>query len=156
MRVETGGAAWPAAGLPDVAGRTAYRVVQEGLTNARKHAPGQPVTVTLGGGPGAGLDVSVVNPASQASAGPAFPVPGSGTGLIGLTERLELAGGGLDWRNSDGEFRLRAWLPWPEPAGDDAPVPGVTSPGVTWPGVTSPGVTSACAAEHNGTRGKRD
>jgi signal transduction histidine kinase len=41
-------------------------------------------------------------------------VPGSGTGLIGLTERLELAGGRLEWRNSDGEFRLSAWLPWPE------------------------------------------
>jgi signal transduction histidine kinase len=115
MRIETGGQAWSAPGLPDVAGRTAYRVVQEGLTNARKHAPGQPVTVTLGGGQGAGLDVSVVNPAGPASAGPAFPVPGSGTGLIGLTERLELAGGRLDWANSDGEFMLRAWLPWPEP-----------------------------------------
>jgi signal transduction histidine kinase len=114
MRIEMGGAAWSAAGLPDVAGRTAYRVVQEGLTNARKHAPGEPVTVTLCGGPGAGLDVSVVNPAGPAPAGPTFPVPGSGTGLIGLTERLELAGGRLEWRNSDGEFRLSAWLPWPE------------------------------------------
>ena len=139
MRIETGGAAWSAAGLPDVAGRTAYRVVQEGLTNARKHAPGEPVTVTLGGGPGAGLDVSVVNPAGPAPAGLAFQVPGSGTGLIGLTERLELAGGTLDWRNSGGEFRLRAWLPWPEAAGLDA----------TGPGVTSPGVTSAGGAEHN-------
>ena len=124
MRIETGGEAWSAPGLPDVAGRTAYRVVQEGLTNARKHAPGQPVTVTLGGGQGAGLDVSVVNPtgpvsagtvsAGTAPAGPAFPVPGSGTGLIGLTERLELAGGRLYWANSEGEFVLRAWLPWPE------------------------------------------
>jgi signal transduction histidine kinase len=123
VRIETGGEAWSAAGLPDVAGRTAYRVVQEGLTNARKHAPGQPVTVTLGGGPGAGLDVSVVNPAGSggpAAAGSGFPLPGSGTGLIGLTERLELAGGRLDWRNADGEFRLRAWLPWPE-AEDNVP-----------------------------------
>jgi signal transduction histidine kinase len=146
MRIEMGGAAWPAAGLPDVAGRTAYRVVQEGLTNARKHAPGEPVTVTLGGGPGAGLDVAVVNPAGPAPAGLAFPVPGSGTGLIGLTERLELAGGTLDWRNPGGEFRLRAWLPWPEPAGLDA----------TGPGVTSPGVTSADGAEHNVRRAQCD
>ena len=144
MRIETGGAAWTAAGLPDVAGRTAYRVVQEGLTNARKHAPGQPVAVTLGGSPGAGLEVSVVNPAGPASAGPAFPVPGSGTGLIGLTERLELAGGRLEWRNADGEFRLSAWLPWPDAGGLDP----------TGPGVTSPGVTSGGKAEHNVTRAR--
>jgi signal transduction histidine kinase len=130
-RVETAGAAWPATGLPDAAGRTAYRVVQEGLTNARKHAPGQPVSVTLDGGPGAGLDVSVVNQLgpAPASAGAAAPVPGTGTGLIGLTERLELAGGKLDWRNSGDEFRLCAWLPWPEAAGPDATGPSATFPG---------------------------
>jgi signal transduction histidine kinase len=115
MLIEMGGEAWPAAGVPDVAGRTAYRVVQEGLTNARKHAPGQPVTVALAGGPGAGLEVSIVNPVGPARTftGAAAPVPGTGTGLIGLTERLELAGGKLDWRNSGGVFRLCAWLPWP-------------------------------------------
>ena len=129
MRIETGGAAWHAAGLPEAAGRTAYRVVQEGLTNARKHAPGQPVSVTLEGGPGAGLDVSVVNPAGPAPAGLADGVPGSGNGLIGLTERLELAGGRLDWRNSGGEFRLGAWLPWPAATGRDA----AESPGGTTP-----------------------
>ena len=72
MRVETGGAAVAGAtGLPDAAGRTVYRVVQEGLTNARKHAPGQPVSVTLDGGPGAGLDVSVVNRLGPVPAGAA-------------------------------------------------------------------------------------
>jgi len=128
MRIEAGGEAWSAAGVPEAAGRTVYRVVQEGLTNARKHAPGQPASVTLTGGPGAGLDVSVVNrlgPA-PASAGAAAPVPGTGTGLIGLTERLELAGGKLDGRNSGGAFRLCAWLPWPEAADLDAPGPGAT------------------------------
>ncbi len=121
MRVETGGQAWQAAvppeaaglAVPEAAGRTVYRVVQEGLTNARKHAPDQPVTVTLDGEPGAGLDVSVVNPAGPAPAvAGAAQVPGTGTGLIGLTERLELAGGKLEWRCADGEFLLRAWLPW--------------------------------------------
>jgi hypothetical protein len=53
-------------------------------------------------------------------------VPGTGTGLIGLSERLELAGGRLDWRNSPPEFRLCAWLPWPEAASLDATGPGVT------------------------------
>ncbi|HEY6497236.1 MAG TPA: histidine kinase [Trebonia sp.] len=112
--VSAGGDAWPAAGVPDAAGRTVYRVVQEGLTNARKHAPGEPVSVALSGAPGAGLDVSVVN--RLASPRAAVSVPGTGTGLIGLAERLELAGGKLEFRAGDGEFRLRAWLPWPEDA----------------------------------------
>jgi signal transduction histidine kinase len=122
-----GGDAWPAppgaAGGPDAVGRTVFRVVQEGLTNARKHAPGEPVSVTLTGGPGAGLSVSVVNRLGPAPAGTAAAVPGTGTGLIGLTERLELAGGTLEFRASDGEFLLRAWLPWPEAAGLDATGP---------------------------------
>jgi signal transduction histidine kinase len=142
--------AWPAAeaptGLPDAAGRTAYRVVQEGLTNARKHAPGQPVSVTLGGGPGTGLSVSVVNRLGPVPPGTSAAVPGAGTGLIGLTERLELAGGRLDWRNPGDEFRLCAWLPWPEAGGLDEAGSGAASAGVTSPGVT----------EHNGTRAQRD
>jgi signal transduction histidine kinase len=130
--VQTGGEAWAAATpVPDAVGRTAYRVVQEGLTNARKHAPGQPVSVTLGGRPGAGLEVSVVNGLGAALAGPpAATVPGTGTGLIGLSERLELAGGKLNWRNSGDEFRLCAWLPWPEAVGFDPTGLSVAAPGV--------------------------
>jgi signal transduction histidine kinase len=122
LRPASGPVAEPDAGVPDAAGRTVYRIVQEGLTNARKHAPGEPVTVTLHGAPGAGLEVSVVNPLGPGSA-PAS-VPGSGTGLVGLTERLELAGGRLEFGTDRGEFRLRAWLPWlnaadEEPTGAD-------------------------------------
>jgi signal transduction histidine kinase len=93
-----------------------YRVVQEGLTNVRKHAPGAAARVTLDGGPGAGLDITIVNRLAVASgAGADGPrVPGSGTGLIGLGERLELAGGKLESGARAGEFRLHAWLPWPE------------------------------------------
>jgi len=40
-------------------------------------------------------------------------MPGSATGLIGLNERLELAGGKLESRARGGEFVLHAWLPWP-------------------------------------------
>ena len=96
--------------LPGGLGRTAYRVVQEGLTNARKHAPGRPVRVLLAGKPGGRLIVELANPV-----GPADPViNGSGTGLIGLTERVRLAGGEIDHTiSADGEFVLRAWLPWP-------------------------------------------
>jgi signal transduction histidine kinase len=101
--------------VPEGLGRTVYRVVQEGLTNARKHAPGAAVRVVLAGRPGAGLDVSVVN-AVAANTGlantVALTVPASGVGLIGLAERVELAGGRLESRAADGEFVLRAWLPW--------------------------------------------
>ncbi|WP_031470944.1 sensor histidine kinase, partial [Sciscionella sediminilitoris] len=94
---------------PATAGRTTYRIVREALTNARKHAADQPVHVTLGGGPQVGLSIEVSNPL-PASAAPL--VPGSGTGLIGLTERARLAGGTLDHYTGDEEFRLRSWLPW--------------------------------------------
>ncbi|WP_242910423.1 sensor histidine kinase [Actinomadura terrae] len=98
--------------LPAAAGRTAYRVVQEGLTNARKHAAGQPVEVALEGRPGGRLEIDISNPLPDPAApGPA--VPGSGTGLVGLTERVRLAGGRLDHGTAAGEFRVRAWLPWP-------------------------------------------
>ncbi|XRQ15073.1 sensor histidine kinase [Actinomadura welshii] len=105
------GVADPGAAPPSV-GRTAYRVVQEGLTNARKHAAGRPVRVALEGGPGAGLVVDVRN-ALPADPGAAPAAPGSGTGLVGLTERVRLAGGRLDHGAGAGEFRLHAWLPWP-------------------------------------------
>ncbi|MEU9434641.1 histidine kinase [Streptomyces sp. NPDC048252] len=99
-----------AGAVPASVGRTAYRIAQECLTNARKHAPGAEVAVTVTGGPGEGLDVSVRNPAPV---GEVPPVPGSGQGLIGLTERATLAGGRLahgTW--GDGGFEVRARLPW--------------------------------------------
>ncbi|MGW0792422.1 sensor histidine kinase [Streptomyces sp. NPDC002911] len=96
---------------PPAAGRTVYRIAQEALTNARKHAPGASVRVTVAGGPGDGLSIEVGNPAP---ADPFEPVPGSGQGLIGLTERASLAGGSLEHGpRSDGGFMVRARLPWP-------------------------------------------
>ncbi|WP_285576301.1 sensor histidine kinase [Actinoallomurus iriomotensis] len=100
-----------AATLPPAAARTAYRVAQEGLTNARKHAPGRPVDVLLHGGPGTRLLVDIRNPLPAAGSAPA--VPGSGLGLVGLTERVRLAGGRLDHQITEREFRLQASLPWP-------------------------------------------
>jgi signal transduction histidine kinase len=98
------------ASLPPATGRTAYRVVQEGLTNARKHAAGRPVSVTLDGRPGDGLRIELTNPASNGTS----LTPGSGTGLVGLTERVQLAGGTLDHgQTPGGGFRLEASLPWP-------------------------------------------
>jgi signal transduction histidine kinase len=96
--------------VPASVGRTAYRIAQEALTNARKHAPGTEVTVTVEGAPGEGLTISVRNPAPE---GEVTPVPGSGQGLIGLTERATLTGGRLEHGpEGDGGFGVRAWLPW--------------------------------------------
>lgn len=99
----------PAEAPPTVA-RTAYRVIQEALTNARKHAAGQPVRVALSGGPGAGLEIEVRNSLAASGAPPGWS---GGAGLVGLTERVHLAGGRLDHRADAGEFRLHASLPWP-------------------------------------------
>ncbi|MDN3021835.1 histidine kinase [Streptomyces sp. S.PB5] len=96
--------------VPASIGRTAYRIAQEALTNARKHAPGAEVTVSVEGAPGEGLTVSVRNPAPE---GEVTPVPGSGQGLIGLTERATLTGGRLEHGPQEGGgFAVRGWLPW--------------------------------------------
>ncbi|RKQ87752.1 signal transduction histidine kinase [Solirubrobacter pauli] len=97
-----------ASGGEVMVGRTAYRVVQEGLTNARKHAPAAAVEVTVGPADER-LVVEVVSRKS-ALAPPAQP---GGSGLIGLTERVALAGGTLECGpNRRGDFVLRAVLPW--------------------------------------------
>ncbi len=94
--------------VPDRIGRTAYRVVQEALTNARRHAPGAAVRVRVGGEVGDGLFVEVVNTDVH------LPKESYGHGLVGLAERVALAGGRLDHgRTSDGGWRVAAWLPWP-------------------------------------------
>src|SRR4051812_30311924 len=91
-------------------GRTAYRIAQEGLTNARKHAPGAAVTLTVHA-PDGHLQVEVRSLAPVAVAA-AAPLPGGGTGLIGLAERVSLAGGTLEHGvDPDGAFVLRASLP---------------------------------------------
>ncbi|OLF18054.1 sensor histidine kinase [Actinophytocola xanthii] len=113
VTVETRGEPRP---LPPAADAAAYHVVVEGLTNAAKHAPGCPVTVRLGWEPDA-LVLSVTNPVpGHAAAGRS----GAGLGLVGLRERVEPAGGFLDHRAGDGEFRVVAMLPVAPPA-DDGP-----------------------------------
>ena len=98
-------------GPTGIAGLAAYRFVQEGLTNARKHAPGAPVRITVAGGPGDGLTLELTNPAGPG--GPRDGVPGAGQGLIGLAERVALAGGRFSHGEDGAEYALRAWLPWP-------------------------------------------
>ena len=94
--------------VPDAAGRTLYRIVQEGLTNASKHAPGAHVTVEVAGDPERGLDVVISNPLGFH----ASDAPGAGLGLIGLAERAELRGGHLEHGQRGMLFVLRGSIPW--------------------------------------------
>jgi signal transduction histidine kinase len=99
--------------LPAVSGRALYRIVQEALTNVRKHAASSAAAVEFTGRPGERIEVSVRNRCVAAAS--ELP-PGPGTGLIGLRERTTLAGGGLDCGpTTDGDFLVRAWLPWSAP-----------------------------------------
>nr|WP_281497008.1 histidine kinase [Ornithinimicrobium sp. F0845] len=102
--------------VPEQVSRHAYRIIQEGLTNARKHAPGQPVTVSLSGSAGVGLDLTVVNQPKSYGVTPqgdAVRDSGSGMGLLGLAERAVLSGGQLSYgTDRSGRFVVRAWLPW--------------------------------------------
>jgi signal transduction histidine kinase len=93
---------------PDVVGRTLYRIVQEGITNAGKHAPGAVLRIEVSGSPDEGVDIVLRNPIGF---GPTR-TPGSGLGLIGLTERAELRGGLLEGRRDGQQFVLHGWIPW--------------------------------------------
>ena len=140
--------------LPGRAAQAAYRMAEEGLTNAAKHAPGQPVTVHIEWEPDT-LLLSVTNPVPPRrrrrpaacghrptrrglvnAAGPRRPAPagqrgpGERHGLRGLDERMAAAGGLLDHRRSGGQFRLAAMLPAvavPR-VGDKARPPGPARP----------------------------
>lgn len=94
--------------LTDMVERAAYRIVQESLTNAGRHATGGSVCVTLDYRPTT-LTVTVVN---QKATGTANTVPGTGHGLLGLRERAHVLGGTLraDPR-LDGGFAVEAVLP---------------------------------------------
>ncbi|MER7516337.1 histidine kinase [Streptomyces sp. NPDC126499] len=108
-----GGAGGDSAGPPaEMAARALHRVVQEGLTNAARHAPGAPVSVVVEQD-ARSLRVRVVN---GPGAAPSRAASG-GTGLVGLDERVRLAGGSLaHGATGDGGFALTAELPLRPPA----------------------------------------
>ncbi|MFC0599470.1 sensor histidine kinase [Streptomyces palmae] len=110
--------------LPAPVELAAYRIVQEALTNALKHAAPGEVLVELDRGPlvpgprgaaggarsgeGTPLRVTVVSPLGRA---PVPRAPGSGAGLIGMRERVSLLGGEFTAGPEDGSWRVRAVLP---------------------------------------------
>jgi signal transduction histidine kinase len=96
--------------LPAQASLAAFRTAQEALTNARKHAPGQPVTLSLGFEPGQVI-VSADNPLPKAGALGPLAVTGAGAGLAGLTERAALVGGTLEAGPAAGSWRVFLRIP---------------------------------------------
>lgn len=93
--------------LDEQIAKIAYRAVQEGLTNARRHAPGEPVSLEVGVAPEQGVHIHISNPAND------MGESGGGSGLPGLTARVKSAGGtcqyGLDDRRV---FHVDVTLPW--------------------------------------------
>ncbi|MGW0394918.1 sensor histidine kinase [Streptomyces sp. NPDC003042] len=116
-----------------LADRAAYRVVQESLTNATKHAPGAAVTVRVTHRAEETV-VSVFNELPHQRA----PATGSGSGLIGLDERVRLAGGSLRTGPRSGGFEVLARLPRHpsgQPPADQGPQPPAAGAGGTDGGV---------------------
>jgi signal transduction histidine kinase len=96
--------------LPDGVDLSAYRIVQEALSNAMRHAPGSHVKVHVGYRPD-GLALEVRNdPAPRPCPSPRFV--GGGHGIIGMRERAAMLGGSLAARpTEDGGFEVSAVLP---------------------------------------------
>ncbi|WP_158894410.1 sensor histidine kinase [Amycolatopsis anabasis] len=106
--------------LPAVVGRTAYRAVQEALTNVGKHAPGARVRLEVHHLPTA-IRVRVRNTAPARAGDTALTAAGGGTGLLGLQRRIELVDGTLVAEPcADGGFLVDATLPALVPTGDDS------------------------------------
>ncbi len=93
--------------LPAVLSREAYRIVQEGLSNALKHAGDQVTMVLRIGVAGGLLEITLENPLGSAS-----PCrPGGGHGLRGIADRARLLGGTVEAGAESGTWRLRVRLP---------------------------------------------
>lgn len=97
-----------AGGLLDSA---VYRIVQESLTNAVKHAAGSPIDVYVQVAPAEGVRIRVINPLVPAAA---HSVPGGGNGILGIRERVAALGGEAWVGPHDGSFIVDVSLPWQE------------------------------------------
>ncbi|RRD29160.1 sensor histidine kinase [Actinomyces bowdenii] len=88
-----------------------YRIVQECLTNASKHSPGEPIRLRVEGSPETGIHLRCSNRLAPAEDRP--EEPGSGTGLRGMAHRVQICGGRLRAGPSpEGEFIVEVDLPW--------------------------------------------
>ncbi|WP_063731973.1 sensor histidine kinase [Streptomyces sp. RTd22] len=106
VTVDLGGP--PPDGLPPVVSREAYRIVQEGLSNALRHAGPVPVRVRMTTN-GSELEISMENPVSGAAA--RARRTGGGRGLPGIAERAARLRGSCAWATVDGRWRLTVRLP---------------------------------------------
>ena len=93
----------PVSRLPGPVSREAYRILQEGLTNALRHAERRPVRVRIAV-TDRQLELDLKNPLGYAQ-------PGSGSGLQGIRERVALLGGKVHAAADNGEWRLTVQLP---------------------------------------------
>ena len=102
--------------VPAAVGLAGYRIVQEALTNASRHAPGARVRVVVDSGDGAALDLLVEDDGSSEGTGNADGDSGLGRGLVGMRERVALFGGSLvAGPRRGGGFRVHATLPLAQP-----------------------------------------
>jgi signal transduction histidine kinase len=101
------------AAAPATLTRAVYRIVQEALTNALKHAPHARVDLDVRAAPGDGVHLRIRN---LLAAGPAG-VPGSGTGIVGMRERAASVGGTVEAGADGGTWQVVAHLPWPAQGG---------------------------------------
>ncbi len=98
----------PDAPVPEVVGRTLYRIVQEGITNAGKHAPGAVIRIEVAGSPEEGVDIVLRNPLGF---GPTR-TPGFGSRADRPHRASQLRGGRLEGRREGQQFVLHGWIPW--------------------------------------------
>jgi signal transduction histidine kinase len=123
-----------------VVGRTVYRIVQESLTNVRKHAPGATVAVRVSYGSDR-VRLTIRNSAPGRRADASLTASGSGTGLLGLRQRVELVSGTLHaGPTEDGGFEVGATLPAyvPTPDRGSGPSGGHTRGGPSGNGTGRP------------------